>query len=198
MGFSTRQCKLFLVPRPGDMIRIRNIRMKTASTLLLILAALAAAAVAAFLLAGPARVWRVFGDPDLGPVVFETLQRRATPNDALACPPATCAAAVDIISPRFAATAADLRLAFARVLATEERIENTGINEVTLEDRYIQRSRLMGFPDTLNVKFMDLGGGQSSIALYSRSQLGRDDLGVNKARLERLLAKLTQDVKTVP
>ena len=172
--------------------------MKTASTLLLILAALAAAAVAAFLLAGPARVWRVFGDPDLGPVVFETLQRRSTPNDALACPPAMCAAAVDIISPRFAVSAADLRLAFARVMATEERIETVSRNDATLEDRYIQRSRLMGFPDTLNVKVIDLGGGQSGIALYSRSQLGKADIGVNKARLERLLAKLTQNVKTVP
>ena len=35
------------------------------------------------------------GSPDLGPVDFETLQRRSSPNDALACPAGLCAAKAD-------------------------------------------------------------------------------------------------------
>ncbi|MBL8789278.1 MAG: DUF1499 domain-containing protein [Rhizobiales bacterium] len=167
------------------------------TTVLLVILAFVAAACLAIALAGPARLWALFGNPDLGPVAFETLQRRPTPNDALACPPNTCAAPADITSPVFALTAKDLRRAFSRVVVSEDRIGNVAVNEATLEDRYVQRSRLMGFPDTINVKFVDLPGGRSSILIYSRSQLGRSDLGVNRARIERLLEKLRREVPPI-
>lgn len=166
--------------------------MKNAAILFILIIIVAVGAAGGFLIAGPARVWSLFGDADLGPVNFAELQRRSTPNDALACPPAFCRAPVDVISPRYGIAAQDLRAAFAKVIASEERIEAVARDDASLEDRYIQRSRIMGFPDTINVRFIDLGSGQSGIAIYSRSQLGKADLGVNKARIERLLAKLTE------
>ena len=171
--------------------------MKTLMTLIFVLLALVAALAIVFVLLGPARVWSFFGNPDLGAVPFEQLQRRTTPNDALACPPEFCAAPADIVSPRYGVSAAELRLSFARVIASEARIENVAVNEVTLEDRYIQRSKLLGFPDTINVKFVGLPNGQSSLVIYSRSQLGKADLGVNKDRIERLLAKLAEQVPPI-
>jgi uncharacterized protein (DUF1499 family) len=48
----------------------------------------------------------------------------------------------------------------------------------------------MGYPDTIVVRFIDLPDGRSTIALYSRSQLGKGDLGVNLARIQRWLAAL--------
>jgi len=69
-----------------------------------------AALIAAFFLAGPERLWSLFGPPDLGPVEFETLARRTTPNDALACPPGVCRAQSDLTPPEYAVTAAELRL----------------------------------------------------------------------------------------
>jgi uncharacterized protein (DUF1499 family) len=51
--------------------------------------------------------------------------------------------------------------------------------------RYVQRSRVLRFPDTINVKVAALPGGGSTVLIYSRSQLGRSDLGVNRARIER-------------
>jgi uncharacterized protein (DUF1499 family) len=153
-------------------------------------ALLAAILVAAFLLAGPERVWRMFGPPDLGSVSFETLLRRATPNDALACPPDVCRATSDIVPPAFAASAAELSRAFDRAIASEPHLTLVETSEQGSSRRYVQRSRLMGFPDTIVVRFFERPDGRSTLALYSRSQLGKGDMGVNRARIERWLAKL--------
>lgn len=163
------------------------------STIMAAIAWIALAAAAVFLLAGPQRIWALAGPADLGPVAFETLQRRQSPNDALACPPETCIAKSDLTPPVFPLSVDLLRETFAKVIASEPRIERVAIDEAALTERYIQRTRLMGFPDTVVVRFLDLGNGRSTIALYSRSQLGKGDLGVNRARIERWLDKLAKE-----
>jgi uncharacterized protein (DUF1499 family) len=167
-----------------------NIRLGLAGAIALLLVAV----VGAFVLIGPERFWTLFGPPDLGAISFETLMRRSTPNDALACPPDVCSANSDLLPPVFAANAKDLRLAFSKVIASEDRVVLVEATDHDASERYIQRSRLMGFPDTIVVRFFERPGGQSTLALYSRSQLGRSDLGVNRARIKRWLEKLTMQV----
>jgi uncharacterized protein (DUF1499 family) len=152
-------------------------------------------AFGAFQFIGPERVWSLLGPADLGSVTFETLERRATPNDALACPADFCQAKADIVSPEFAMSAPDLRLAFATAIAGEPRLVQVDRNDATLTDRFVQRSHLMRYPDTIVVRFVDLPDKRSSIALYSRSQLGKGDLGVNLARIKRWLAALERVAK---
>lgn len=149
---------------------------------------------AALFLIGPERVWEWIGPADLGPVVFETLERRATPNDALACPPGICKATNDLAPSEYAVTAAELRRALAKAIAAEPRLTAVATGDAAMTDRYIQRSALMRYPDTIVVQFFDRPGGRSTLALYSRSQLGHGDMGVNRARLERWLAKLGEIV----
>ena len=43
----------------------------------------------------------------------------------------------------------------------------------------------MGFPDTINVKVVPDGDGRTAVLIYSRSQLGKADMGVNLARVKR-------------
>jgi uncharacterized protein (DUF1499 family) len=147
-----------------------------------------------FVLLGAERFWRVFGEPDLGPVQFEQLQRRKSANDALACPDGMCSAPADLATPSFPVTARDLRAAFAKAIAVEPRVTSVDANEAELTDRYIQRSERLGFPDTIVVKFIDRPEGHSTLAIYSRSQFGESDFGVNKARVERWLSKLAGQV----
>jgi uncharacterized protein (DUF1499 family) len=153
-----------------------------------------AGTVTVFAVEGPDRFWRQFGNPDLGDVTFETLERRTTPNDALACPPDVCAAASDVSPPVWALPPAGLRQVFAAVIATEPRVTLVAADDETLTDRYIQRSAVLGFPDTVVVRFLDRPGGRSTLALYSRSEFGRSDLGVNKARVIRWIARLGERV----
>jgi uncharacterized protein (DUF1499 family) len=56
------------------------------------------------------------------------------------------------------------------------------------QDRFLVHTRLMRFPDTVAAQVIEQGPGQSTLALYSRSQIGRSDLGVNKRRLARWLS----------
>ncbi len=157
-----------------------------------------AALITAFFLAGPERIWSLIGPADLGPVEFETLVRRTTPNDALACPPGICQAQSEVTPPVYAVIAADLRAAFAKAISAEPRLTAVASDDATLTGRYIQRSALMRYPDTIVVRFFDLPESRSTIALYSRSQLGHGDMGVNRARIERWLAKLGEYAPVVP
>ena len=108
------------------------------------LATIIALIVATFLVAGAEPFWRLFGEPDLGPVSFEQLERRATPNDSLACPPDFCKARVDVTTRLYPVTAHELRLVFAKVIASEPRVSLAEANDAALTDRYIQRSAHLG------------------------------------------------------
>lgn len=162
-----------------------------------VIAAILAAAGGAFLLLGPERIWSLFGPTDLGPVMFESLRRRDTPNDALACPPDLCPAMIDILPPEFAVAPSALREAFSRAILPERRLTLVDIDDRMSTERYVQRSEKMRFPDTIVVRFLERPGGRSTIAIYSRSQLGYSDLGANRARIERWLDKLGQEVGAI-
>jgi uncharacterized protein (DUF1499 family) len=48
----------------------------------------------------------------------------------------------------------------------------------------------MRYPDTIDVEILPADEGRSTLAVYSRSLVGRKDFGVNHARLRRWLAAL--------
>ena len=55
---------------------------------------------------------------------------------------------------------------------------------------FVQRSRLIGFPDAISVETRDLGDETSTVSIYSRSRFGDSDFGVNKARIDRWLGAI--------
>ena len=57
-----------------------------------------------------------------------------------------------------------------------------------MKSRFVQVTRLMRYPDTVDLEVIPVGENQSTLALYSRSLVGRKDFGVNRARLQRWLA----------
>lgn len=137
-------------------------------------------------------VWtRLFGEPDLGPVDFGSLRRPKVPNNALAAPPSVCGhARADIIPPDFDVSAARLRAIVAEVAAEEPNTELVHADPKNEQDRYVVRSRVLRFPDTVDVKVIDRGAGRSTLAIYSRSQVGKADFGVNRKRLRRWIDRI--------
>lgn len=150
-----------------------------------LIVALVIAFAAAFLILGPERLWAQFGPSDLGDVDFATLERRATPNDALACLPEFCAAKADIAAPVIARPFGDVFLAVQDAVVHEPDLEQVDADAVQGTLRFVQRSRILGFPDTINVKVVPTADGGSAVLIYSRSQLGKGDMGVNLARVKR-------------
>ena len=128
----------------------------------------------------------VFGPPDLGPVEFETLARSRTANDALACPPGLCLAAADFDPGVYPGSDEELRRRFAAFVLAQPRVIPVYRSDTPgrpMQDRYVQRTKWMSFPDTIDVRFIALGNDSSTLAIYSRSQIGRRDFGVNLARI---------------
>jgi hypothetical protein len=129
----------------------------------------------------------MFGSPDLGPVDFETFRRGSRPNTALACPSGFCRGATADFDPGVhAGSDEDLRRRFAEFALAQPRVvpvyrlDGPGR---PLQDRYVQRSERMSFPDTIDVRFIALSDATSTLAIYSRSQIGYRDFGVNLTRI---------------
>ena len=52
---------------------------------------------------------------------------------------------------------------------------------------YVQRSRLVGYPDVISLRVVPDGTG-SRVTVYSRSRYGVSDMGVNRKRVVRWMA----------
>lgn len=129
---------------------------------------------------------------DIEPTRFETLTRRATGNDALVCPPGLCPRAdSDATAAVYDMPPAELRARLRRIALAEPRTKELVCDPACEHAlRFVQHSRLFRFPDTIDVAALPAGEGKSTLAIYSRSLVGRGDLGVNAARVKRWLAKL--------
>jgi uncharacterized protein (DUF1499 family) len=128
---------------------------------------------------------------DIDRVSWATLTRHPTPNDALACPPALCPNARPDIEPRTYPAEPPALLARLREIARAEPDTRELSCDPDCERvaRFLQRTRVMRFPDTIDVEVFAAPGG-STLAIYSRSLLGRRDFGVNRTRVARWLAAL--------
>ena len=128
---------------------------------------------------------------DIGPVDWATLRRHRTPNDALVAPPGHCPNAKVDHEPRVYAASPEELLACLKAVALAEprTLEISGAPNL-LAARFLQHSLLMRFPDTIDAQALAVSANYSTLAIYSRSLIGRKDFGVNRARVERWLASL--------
>lgn len=140
-----------------------------------------------------------FGPADLGGVDFARLERRGSPNEALACNPEICPSAViDVETPVYPVAGGRLREIVRDVIMARPRAEPVYSARWEEADRFVERSALMRYPDTINAQVFGAGQGRSMLALHSRSQIGYSDLGVNRARIDAILAEVAERVAREP
>lgn len=138
----------------------------------------------------------VFGPADQGPVDFARIRRTQAPHDALACPEGICGEArVDVVTPIYPVEGARLRQIVREVALSHPGAQLVYSARWEEADRFIVRSKLMRFPDTVNARVYGEGEGRSTLALYSRSQIGWSDMGVNEQRLRRWLDEIEARVR---
>ena len=145
-------------------------------------------------IAGYEKTWAsIFGPADQGRTVFKTLRRSKLPNTALICPQNHCEAAKpNEIAPIYSVSAEQLREKFRAALKQEKNLERVHTNDPAMRERYIQRSAGLRFPDTIQVEYISISAKSSTIALYSQSQIGISDRGVNSKRLRRWLKRIIE------
>ena len=164
--------------------------MKTAAIVAIVIVLVL---VAGFFGFGRERTWALlFGPADLGPVPnFAELKRPKSANTFLACPPEVCVRAEpDLVPPVFAADPHALRQAFSAIIEAEPLVEHVAVDDDGLGDRYIQRTPVMRFPDTIVIRYVPVDVGRTTLVIYSRSKLGSNDFGVNEKRVRRWLRAL--------
>ncbi len=71
----------------------------------------------------------------------------------------------------------------AYILSQPRTVLATGYPK-DLRMTYVQRTAMMGYPDYISIEIDALGENQSRLNILSRSRFGRDDFGVNRARVE--------------
>ncbi|MDH3742032.1 MAG: DUF1499 domain-containing protein [Hyphomicrobiales bacterium] len=147
---------------------------------------------AAALLIWPEKIWSLVAGPaDLGPVDFASLEKPASPNAYLACPAATCPTyGPDMEPPTFEMDAASLKALAGAVWSAEPGV--TLVEDADMSMRFVQRTAWLKFPDTVSVRFLTLSDKQSTLVIYSRSQIGYSDLGANETRVKHWLDLLVK------
>jgi uncharacterized protein (DUF1499 family) len=95
-----------------------------------------------------------------------------------------------ITSPVFDMTAPELTKMFDDFVLTQPRVK---LVAGTLQDQmitYVQRTKIIGYPDYITIKVIPVGAEQSKLEILSRSRFGYSDLGVNKRRIDDWLLQL--------
>ncbi|MEM6972303.1 MAG: DUF1499 domain-containing protein [Pseudomonadota bacterium] len=145
------------------------------------LAIAAGLALVAVLVAGGA-MRGLSHDPALWHVDPTVAERTGKPNDVLAAPPQSTAAAPDLVLSPSDGGAALARL--HAVALSAPRVDLVAGDPAEGFVTYVQRSAVLGFPDYVSVRRVETG-----LAIWSRSRFGYSDLGVNRARVEGWLAE---------
>ncbi len=167
------------------------LRLKIAAAVAIALATVAGGLVAAG--------WLAWGRGDGAVAVpmpeFATLALHDRPNQYLALPPGyESVARPHGESPVFDVPVAVLEARALRAIRGQPRITEVASDPARRQYAFVQRTKLMRFPDTVTVRFVDLGDGRSSLALYSRSRIGHSDFGANAARAASWFAAIAAAV----
>ncbi len=142
----------------------------------------------------PQQVWSFLaGPPDLGGIDFRTVQRSGKPNAYLLCPASFCTAYQPDREPvEFELDAATLMQRAKKIWGREPRVQLVYESPSEYALRYVQRTAILKFPDTISVRFIRIADNHSTIAIYSRSQIGNSDFGANETRANHWLRLLEQ------
>lgn len=138
---------------------------------------------------GDGAVWTLLaGPPDMGRADFARTQRPA--NEFLACTADDpgCADPDLVIEPH-AAPPGNVLAAIENGAFLDPHVVRVDDGSDPLHRRYVARTRILKFPDTITVDAVPMGTG-TALRISSRSQIGESDFGVNEKRVRRWLSAL--------
>lgn len=129
-----------------------------------------------------------------GFVDFRSLRRPRTPNTYLVADEGMCDnCQPDAAPPIFQKSADALFRQVVSIVEQTKRWEITANSPDGRQLAFIARTPLIGFRDDVDVHVIPVGeeNKESTLCIYSRSRVGRSDLGANRKRVVGFLDKLT-------
>ncbi|MEM6932316.1 MAG: DUF1499 domain-containing protein [Pseudomonadota bacterium] len=127
-------------------------------------------------------------DPERWSIDPAGAERKPSPNSFLVAPEGATSAKPDIPSSVYSQDPATLLERFSEIALGAPKV--TELSEPGSAVRtFVQRSRLIGFPDYITVKALPVEDG-AALIVFSRSQYGYSDWGVNEKRVKDWLSKL--------
>ncbi|MAN46358.1 MAG: DUF1499 domain-containing protein [Alphaproteobacteria bacterium] len=124
---------------------------------------------------------------------FSTLKRPKTPNTWLVAPPGFADQATpDAEAPLFSCTAEELFARAEGMVAAHKRWELKAADPASRRMSFIAISKILRFKDDIDIAVLagPEGSGKATLAIYSRSRVGRSDFGVNEKRIREILDTL--------
>lgn len=124
---------------------------------------------------------------------FKTLKLTRKPNQFLVAPDGYCQNATPHLESKvYEVPVETLHDAFRAMIKRQPR--TSVLEERSDGARFVQRSKIIRFPDFVDVQFLSMAAGQSTLLLYSRSKYGVRDFGVNEDRVRTWLADLDAEL----
>ena len=101
---------------------------------------------------------------------------------------------LDQTSPVFPVSADELWMLWTQVTGNARRIVHAELDEDSRQSFHVQLTPYLRFPDEVRAEVVEQPDGRASVVVYSQARYGIYDLGVNKKRVERWLARLDRRV----
>lgn len=144
------------------------------------------------------RAWQLTGGKlKAQPLDFNAIRLPSTPNYFIAGPENTFPnLPIKMTTPKFGCSVGKLRSTSRDTWLRRDTVELAAEYDDPPQDCYVHRSEILRFPDMISVQFVELDKHQSSLIIYSRSQVGYSDLGANKQRVKKWLKDLETHIST--
>lgn len=143
----------------------------------------------ALIVVGAVMIRRLDHDAGVWHVDPLTAPKPSTPNSYRVAP-VDAAVDADEEAPFYEMTSKELAARFDRIARESGRVDVVGGSPESGFVTYVQTSSVFAFPDYISVRFIEIDAQTSTLAVFSRSRLGKNDLGVNKTRVTNWLAQL--------
>jgi len=129
---------------------------------------------------------------------FSIVRNRLPPNiqanEYIVCPPGICPNAQVIKSPSYNVDIQTLEKTIDKVILNSDlRTQLINEDKKTNRREYVQRMRLLNWPDVITVQFFG-DDKKSTFAMHSYSIYGGSDLGVNRDRVRTWINKIDKEL----
>lgn len=126
---------------------------------------------------------------------FKQIPAIDKPNTYLVCPKDYCNQSPNKISPVFSVSEIALKKAWEDMITDQSRVKLITESPDHQQLSYEQSSLVFRFIDNIDVRFIPITPVKSTIAIFSRSQVGYYDFGVNRRRVKSWLKQLSRIIK---